>query len=125
MKLLFIIFILSACVACNQLKHNNNPGDEHILIDIDEKTDTLSKYIYPSKITPHMITIKMFGVWNDTVILGNKLAPKDSVNNISRQEYYLGMPGINWSFRKYKATRYRIRFEVIFSEDYFEGSKDN
>jgi hypothetical protein len=123
MKLFLLMYIL-LYINCNYTTHSN-PREERILIEIDERTDSLSKFIYPTKTNPHKMTVKMFGVWNDTVIIMNTLLAKDSINNTSTQEYSLGGPGTHWNFKKYKATKYRIRLEVIYSEDFFEGYQKN
>jgi hypothetical protein len=69
---IFLLFILLFLFQMSFIQqHNsirNTPRDEHIIIDIDEKTDSFSKFLYPSKISPNMMTIKMIEILNDTVI---------------------------------------------------------
>jgi uncharacterized ParB-like nuclease family protein len=124
MKIFLLLLSLYYSVACVNVQPNP-PQEERQFIDIDERTDSITKVFKPEKIQAYKLTVKMSGYWNDTMIIKGRLVPKDSINNTSTQEYYNGFGGGRWTFKKYKATKYHIRLEYIFSEDYFEGYKNN
>jgi hypothetical protein len=115
-------------LSCMQEKHhstNNYLKEEHIVLEIDEKTDSISKVFKATMKNANSSRFIIKGYWNDTVMIMNTLMPKQKIDHNGIDEYHNDNPPIRWSFKKYKATKYHIRYEVVFYQKYFESYKDN
>jgi hypothetical protein len=126
--LVFLVITFLQLSSCAQKKNNstnNHLKEEHIVLEIDEKTDSISKVFKATMKNANSSRFIIKGYWNDTVMIMNTLMPKQKIDHNGIDEYHNDNPPIRWSFKKYKATKYRIRVEVVYYEAYFESYKDN
>jgi hypothetical protein len=127
MKISILVFIIVNCISCFS---NTNygvkvPKEEHIVVEVNEKTDSLTKVFRPNMKNINSLRIIMKGNWNDTINLMDSLMPAKTVDHNGVQQYSDDRIPTRWSFKKYKATKYYIKLEYIFSEEYFTSYKDN
>jgi hypothetical protein len=127
MKGIIIFITILACISCIGLTNNVNKGpkEERIVIEITEKTDSLYKKFKPKLKTANSLRVIMKGRWNDTIMMHDAFLPADTVEHNTIQPYTDQFPPSWTNFNKYKATKYYIRIEYIFSEAYFTSYKDN
>jgi hypothetical protein len=127
MKLLLLLFSFFYAFSCPQKNSSNynKEEEEHFVIDIDEKTDSIYKVFKPTIKNVNSSRIIIKGYWNDTVNMMHTLMAKNTVDHNGVDAYYSSNPPIYWTFKKYKATKYHIRYEVVFYQKYFESYKDN
>jgi hypothetical protein len=127
MKTVFIISTIVFSLSCLGIHSDNKskPKEERVVIEIDEKTDSLYKKFKPKLKTANSLRIIMQGRWNDTIMLKGAILPADTVEHNGIQPYTNQHPPSWNSFNKLKATKYHIRIEYIFSEEYFTSYKDN
>jgi hypothetical protein len=115
-KLIPFLFLLLS-IGCRNKESFKREKDEHIVIEIDENTDSVYRVFKPTIQNVQSSRVSMKGYWNDTILSMNSPLPKDTVDNGGIDVYHPSMPVMWWSFKKYKATKYHIRFEVIFSQE--------
>jgi hypothetical protein len=127
MKKILSTCVLITCLSCINTNYNGkkNFKEEHIVAEVDERTDSLKKIFKPVMQNANSLRIIMKGYWNDTIQMMDSLFPKDKVDHNGIQPYNNGFPPGRFIFKKYKATKYHIRMEYIYSEEYFTSYKDN
>jgi hypothetical protein len=83
-----------SCIRASNSQFSKSIKEEHFVVEIDEKTDSIYKVFKPTIKNPNSSRIIMKGHWNDTVNMMHTLMAKNSVDHNGVDAYYSSNPPI-------------------------------